>query len=357
MTSNPAAPSTAMQSSEKRFLKALRGEPVDRPPIWLMRQAGRYLPEYKERRAVAGSFLDLCYTPEHAIEVTLQPIRRFGFDASILFSDILVIPDALGQNVRFEEGVGPVLEPITTAAQIDALDGDRVLDHLMPVFKTISGLRAALPDETALIGFAGAPWTVATYMVGGRGSPDQGAAKALGYSDPETFQRLIDLLTEVTGDYLIAQVVAGAEALQIFDTWAGSLPAPFFRKWCLEPMRRLRARLADQCPNVPVIGFPKGVGASYETYIRETGINAISIDTGVDPVWAAKVLQPLGTVQGNLDPLALVAGGETMRKSALHILDTLGHGPFVFNLGHGIVPHTPPEHVGELVELVKGWKP
>lgn len=342
------------QQEKKLFLRALNGEVTERPPIWLMRQAGRYLPEYRETRKTAGSFLDLCYTPELAVEVTLQPIRRFGFDASILFSDILVIPDGLGQDVRFEEGVGPVLAPITKREELAQLEKNRVLDHLAPVFETVKGLAKALPAETALIGFAGAPWTVATYMVGGRGSPDQGAAKAWAYGDAEGFQQLIDLLTDVTGDYLIEQVKAGAEVIQIFDTWAGSLPPAQFRRFCLEPVKALRARLKEACPHVPVIAFPRGAGAAYETYFRETGVNAVSLDTGMDPAWAAEHLQPIGAVQGNLDPLLLVAGGEEMRRTVAHLKDTLGKGPYIFNLGHGIVPQTPPEHVAELVDLVKG---
>lgn len=340
--------------SDKKFLRALSGEVFEHPPIWLMRQAGRYLPEYRETRAKAGSFLNLCYTPELAVEVTLQPIRRYGFDASILFSDILVVPDALGQKVWFEEGVGPRLDPITDVEGLKGLDRSRVLDHLKPVFETVKGLRQELPKETALIGFAGAPWTVATYMVGGRGSPDQGAAKAWAYGDPEGFGSLINLLTDVTGDYLEAQVKAGAEVLQIFDTWAGSLPAEQFRRFCLEPIKALRARLKKSCPEVPVIAFPKGAGAAYETYFKETGVNAISLDTAVDPVWAARVLQPIGPVQGNLDPLLLVAGGSEMDRAVDHLLETLGQGPWIFNLGHGIVPQTSPENVERLIKRVRG---
>ncbi len=341
-------------ASDKKFLRALSGDVFDHPPIWLMRQAGRYLPEYRETRAQAGSFLNLCYTPELAVEVTLQPIRRYGFDASILFSDILVVPDALGQKVWFEEGVGPRLDPITDVEGLKILERGRVLDHLKPVFETVRGLRQELPAETALIGFAGAPWTVATYMVGGRGSPDQGAAKAWAYSDLDGFQSLIDLLTEVTGDYLEAQVKAGAEVLQIFDTWAGSLPADQFRRFCLGPIKDLRARLRKSCPDVPVIAFPKGAGAAYEPYFRETGVSAISVDTSVDPTWAAKVLQPIGPVQGNLDPLLLLAGGAEMDRAVDHLLEALGQGPWVFNLGHGIVPQVPPEHVERLVKRVRG---
>lgn len=341
-------------SASKLFLRALAGETLSTPPIWLMRQAGRYLPEYRETRKQAGGFLDLCYTPELAIEVTLQPIRRYGFDASILFSDILVIPDGLGQKVWFEEGVGPLLDPIRDREGLKQLDPSRVLSHLAPVFETVRGLRQSLPAETALIGFAGAPWTVATYMVGGRGSPDQGAAKAWAYGDPEGFQSLIDLLVQVTGDYLEVQVAAGAEVLQIFDTWAGSLPTAQFRRFCLEPVKQLRARLQLSCPDVPVIAFPRGAGAAYESYFRETGVDAVSIDTSVDPKWAAAQLQPIGAVQGNLDPLLLVAGGTEMERAVDGLLETLSGGPFVFNLGHGIVPQTPPEHVEQLVKRVRG---
>jgi len=343
-------------SSSKLFLRALAGETLATPPIWLMRQAGRYLLEYRETRKQAGGFLDLCYTPKLAVEVTLQPIRRYGFDAAIMFSDILVIPDGLGQKVWFEEGVGPLLEPVTDLEALKKLDRSRVLGHLAPVMETLKGLKASLPSETALIGFAGAPWTVATYMVGGKGSPDQGAAKAWAYRDPDGFQVLIDLLVDVTGDYLEAQVAAGAEVLQLFDTWAGSLPARQFRRFCLEPVKRLRARLKKSCPDIPVIAFPKGAGAGYETYFRETGVDAVSFDTSVDPVWAADRLQPLGAVQGNLDPLLLVAGGSEMDRAIDHLLETLGSGPFIFNLGHGIVPQTPPEHVGQLVDRVRGKK-
>jgi uroporphyrinogen decarboxylase len=341
-------------SPSKLFLKALAGERLSTPPIWLMRQAGRYLPEYRETRKQAGGFLDLCYTPELAVEVTLQPIRRYGFDAAIMFSDILVVPDGLGQKVWFEEGVGPRLDPITDKEGLKQLDPSRVLSHLAPVFETLEGLKASLPKETALIGFAGAPWTVATYMVGGRGSPDQGAAKAWAYSDPDGFQELIDLLVQVTGDYLEAQVAAGAEVLQLFDTWAGSLPATQFRRFCLEPIKQLRARLKKSCPEIPVIAFPRGAGAAYAGYFRETGVDAVSIDTSIDPKWAASELQSFGAVQGNLDPLLLVAGGSEMDKAVDHLLETMGNGPFVFNLGHGIVPQTPPEHVAQLVNRVRG---
>lgn len=341
---------------QKRLLQVLNGQSCDQTPIWLMRQAGRYLPEYRKVRAGAGSFLDLCYTPELAEEVTLQPIRRFGLDASILFSDILVVPDGLGQTVAFKEGEGPVLEPITTLEGLAQLDLARVVPHLMPVYETVRRLTKSLPAETTLIGFAGAPWTVATYMVGGRGSPDQGAAKAWAYRAPDEFQKLIDLLVEATIQHLSAQVDAGVEVLQIFDTWAGSLPEPSFRRFAIEPMRQIVAALRDKYPHVPIIAFPRGAGPLVVDYVRETGIQAVSLDTGLATSWARDAVQPLTCVQGNLDPLLLVAGGSEMQVGVAHIMKTLGNKPFIFNLGHGIVPQTPPEHVAELVEMVRGYK-
>ncbi|MBI1260241.1 MAG: uroporphyrinogen decarboxylase [Rhizobiales bacterium] len=340
----------------KRLLQALRGERPDHVPVWLMRQAGRYLPEYRATRGKAGGFLNLCYTPALAEEVTLQPIRRFGFDASILFSDILVVPDALGQKVAFQEGEGPVLEPFTDLKALGKLDLTKIRSHLAPVYETVERLSKSLPAETTLIGFAGAPWTVATYMVGGRGSPDQGAAKAWAYRAPDEFQVLIDLLVEATIEHLSAQIEAGAEVIQIFDTWAGSLPPLSFERFALQPVKKIWAALLAKFPDVPVIAFPRGAGAQMVNYFKETGISAISMDTGVSPAWAREALQPLGCVQGNLDPLLLVAGGPEMRAQAEMILATLSGGPFIFNLGHGIVPQTPPEHVAELVKLVQEWK-
>ena len=341
---------------QKRLLQVLNGQKSDQVPIWLMRQAGRYLPEYREVRKQAGSFLNLCYTPELAEEVTLQPIRRYGFDASILFSDILVVPDGLGQTVGFREGEGPVLDPITDLEGLAKLDLARVTEHLKPVYETVGRLSKSLPKETTFIGFAGAPWTVATYMVGGRGSPDQGAAKAWAYRAPDEFQKLIDLLVEATILHLSAQVDAGVEVLQIFDTWAGSLPEPAFRRFVIEPMKRIVKALKTRYPLVPIIGFPRGAGPMIVDYVKETGIQAVSLDTGLSLTWARKEVQSLTCVQGNLDPLLLVAGGEEMRNGARFILETLGDQPFIFNLGHGIVPQTPPEHVAELVEFVREFK-
>ncbi len=343
-------------TEEKLLLRALKRQTLPRPPIWLMRQAGRYLPEYRETRAKAKGFLDLCFTPDLAVEVTLQPIRRYGFDAAILFSDILVVPHALGQKVGFEEGTGPRLEAVESAAALERLSAERLHEVLAPVYETVRRLRAELPPDCALIGFAGAPWTVATYMVEGGGSKDFAAVKTWAYRDPEGFQRLIDLLVEATADYLAAQVEAGAEVLQIFDTWAGALPETALRRWCLEPARAIVERVRARHPAVPVILFPRGAGPLYRDFAAEAGAEALSLDVAVPLAWARDSLQGESVLQGNLDPIQVVAGGDGMRQAALRILETLGRGPLIFNLGHGIVPQTPPEHVGALVELVQGWK-
>jgi len=340
----------------KPFLRALAGETVTPPPFWLMRQAGRYLPEYRATRTQAGSFLDLCYNPELAVEVTLQPLRRYGFDAAILFSDILVVPDGLGQQVAFKEGEGPVLTPVRSARDLDDLDISGLHDRMAPVYATVNGLSKAIPSTTALIGFSGAPWTVATYMVEGGGSKDFANTKRLMWSEPETFARLMDLLVEATGQYLIRQIDNGAEAIQIFDTWAGALPETEFRQWVIEPARKLVERIHAERPGVPVIGFPRGAGILYEAYVTETKVNGVSLDTSVPLDWAAKVLQPKCTVQGNLDPILVVAGGEALDAGIDRILKTLGKGPFIFNLGHGIIPPTPPENVARLAERVKAFK-
>jgi uroporphyrinogen decarboxylase len=342
------------QSAAKPFLLALHGETVTPPPFWLMRQAGRYLPEYREVRAKANGFLDLCYSPDKATEVTLQPLRRYGFDAAILFSDILVIPDALGQNVAFREGEGPQLTAVRTAAAIEALSLDNLQTHLAPVFETVKRLSAAIPATTALIGFAGAPWTVATYMVEGSGSKDFIETKKLAYGQPVVFKALIDLLVKATGDYLIAQIDHGAEAIQLFDSWAGALPEDEFAKWVIAPTKALVERIKAERPGVPVIGFPRGAGALYKPYVEQTGVDAVSLDTGIPLDWAAEVLQPKVTVQGNLDPIMLIAGGEALDRSIDRIIGVLGKGPFIFNLGHGILPSTPPENVAWLAARVKG---
>lgn len=347
---------SAGPASKLSLIRALRGHVEPRPPIWLMRQAGRYLPEYRKVRAEAGNFMRLCYTPELAAEVTLQPIRRFRFDASILFADILLIPDALGQTVEVREGEGPVLTPLADPSAVATLRPDGLHAHLAPVYKTVEILRRELPEDVALIGFAGAPWTVATYMIEGGTSPDHANALRWASDDPDGLQRLIDLLVDCSIEYLLAQVRAGADAIQIFDTWAGRLPGPAYDRFCLAPAARIVAGLRAAYPDLPVIGFPRGVGDRYREYAVETAVSGVSLDPTVDLDWARDVLQPVVTVQGNLDPQVLVVGGEAMRTETLRILETLGRGPFVFNLGHGIVPQTPPDHVAELVELVRGWR-
>ncbi|MBB4287306.1 uroporphyrinogen decarboxylase [Roseospira goensis] len=341
-------------SSEKPFLRTLAGEAVWPPPVWLMRQAGRYLPEYRATRETAGGFLDLCYTPDFAIEVTLQPLRRYRFDAAILFSDILVVPHALGQDVAFRAGEGPVLDALKDEADLAKLDVGRVLDHMRPVLETVSGLAKAIPETTALIGFAGAPWTVATYMIEGGGSKDFATTKTWAYGRPDLFGRLIDTLVQATGDYLIAQIDAGAEAVQIFDTWAGALPEAEFMRWVVEPIGRLTRRIQTERPGVPVIGFPRGAGVLYPTFVRETGVTGVSLDTSVPCAWAAEAVQPLAVTQGNLDPIHLVAGGPALDAATDHVLSTLcGRRPHIFNLGHGIVPQTPPDSVARMMERIR----
>ena len=327
------------------------------PPFWLMRQAGRYLPEYRRIRGRARDFLDLCYTPELAAEVTLQPVKRFAVSGAILFSDILVIPDALGVEVSFREGHGPRLAPVRGAEDVAALQLDGLHERLAPVYEAAGRVAEALPPEVALIGFAGSPWTVATYMVEGRSSVDHAATKLWAFRDPEGFQRLIDVLVEATAAYLIEQVKHGAEALQLFDSWAGALPPAAFERWSMAPTRAIVERLRAVYPDVPVIGFPRGAGLMLTSYAEATGVNAVGIDSGVPASWAARELQPRWTVQGNLDPLYLLAGGEAMTEQVSAILNALGNGPFVFNLGHGVLPNTPPDHVALLAETVRDWRP
>jgi uroporphyrinogen decarboxylase len=337
----------------KPLLRALRGETLPRPPFWLMRQAGRYLPEYREIRARAGSFLDLCFSPELAAEVTLQPIRRFAMDAAILFSDILVVPYGLGQSVVFREGEGPVLAPIRSVEQLHALPSEGFAERVEPVYRTVERVAAALPEETALVGFAGSPWTVATYMVEGGGSRDFARVKGWALADPEGFAVLIDRLVEATVIYLSGQIAAGAEAVQLFDSWAGVLPEPAFRRWVIEPTQRIVAALHQRHPRVPVIGFPRGAGLMYRAYATETKVDALSLDTTVPPAIAHKTLQSLLPLQGNLDPLLVVAGGAAMEAAVGEIRRCFRDGPFIFNLGHGIVPETPVEHVARLAELLR----
>ena len=346
---------TAQRSKTKPMLRALRGETLQRPPVWLMRQAGRYLPEYRKIRARVSGFLELCYTPELAAEVTMQPIRRFGLDAAILFSDILVVPDALGQPVCFEDGEGPRLDPIRDPSELPILRMDGFHEHLAPVYETVERLSAILPQHIALIGFAGAPWTVATYMVEGGGSRDFTHVRGWGLADRQGFARLIAIITEATTQYLCRQVEAGAEILQLFDSWAGVLTEEEFRHWVIEPTARVVSAIKEKHPDVPVIGFPRGAGLLYEAYVDETGVDAVGLDSTVPAGWAAATLQPKLPVQGNLDPLCLLAGGEALDRGARVILELLSGGPLVFNLGHGIVKETPPAHVERLMEILRAW--
>ena len=339
----------------KPLLAALRGEVRHPPPLWLMRQAGRYLPEYRALRARAGSFLDLCYDPASAAEASLQPLKRFDLDGVILFSDILVVAEALGVKLWFQEGEGPCLEPIREGETLPVFDEGRQRRHLAPVYEAMERVVAAAPAGATVLGFAGAPWTLATYMVGGGKSRDFIVVKGWAYRDPESFAQLIETVQEAVAAHLIAQLDAGAEAVQIFDSWAGALPESEFQRWCIEPVTKIVAAVKAVHPAAPVIGYPRGAGVAYERFAAETGVDAVSIDSTVAPAWAAAKLQQRCTVQGNLDPAALVVGGAALRRAASVILDALGHGPFVFNLGEGVVPQTPPEHVTALSELVRGW--
>ena len=339
---------------EKLFLRALQGEKTDIPPIWLMRQAGRYLDEYRAVREKAGSFLKLCYSPELAKEVTLQPIEKFGFDAAILFADILVVPDALGQSVRFETGEGPRLEPIEHASDVAKLDIGAVEGKYSSIAESVSLIKGALPSETALIGFCGAPWTVATYMVAGQGTPNQAPARRLAYRDPVLFEELIEILTETSIDYLSRQIEAGAEALQIFDSWAGSLPEAEFERWVIAPTIKMVSRLKALYPSIPIIGFPRGAGAYYQRFVQVTGVDGVSVDETVSPLWAKAYLQPYVTVQGNVCSMALAEGGAALENQVEGILETWADGPFIFNLGHGILPDTPVAHVEEMIRMVRG---
>ena len=340
----------------KPLIRALRREPLDRPPVWLMRQAGRYLPEYRGTRSEAGSFLDLCYNPDLACEVTLQPLRRYDFDAAILFSDILVIPQALGQHLAFKQGEGPQLDAIRDASGLGILNVDRIHDTLGPVYETVAKLSASIPSHTSLIGFAGAPWTVATYMVEGKGSKDFANIRRFAYGDPNGFSRLIDILVEATTQYLLKQVEAGAECIQLFETWGGVLSESGFKRWVIEPTKKIVANLKAVHPDLPVIGFPRGAGLHLIDFKQHTRVDAVGLDSGVPLKWVAENLQPLGPVQGNLDPMYLITGGDEMIKETRRILDTLRNGPFIFNLGHGITPETSPENVGKLIEFIRNYR-
>ena len=341
-------------AKKKKLLRALAGEVMDVPPVWLMRQAGRYLPEYRATRAQAGDFLSLCFNPELAAEVTLQPIRRYGFDGSILFADILLIPQALGADLWFVTGEGPRLSTITEASDMARLKGkDDIHDHLAPIYETVKILAQDLPKDTTLIGFAGAPWTVATYMIAGRGTPDQAPAHRLREAEPETFAALIDLITEATIEYLDMQVKAGAEVVKLFDSWAGSLKGDAFDRFAVAPTKRIISELKSRHPDVPIIAFPREAGDKYIGFAREVGADCLAIDTSVDTSWAVQNLQVDGCVQGNLDPKLMVTGGDALKSEARRICEAFKGGPHIFNLGHGITPDADPENVHHLLEAIR----
>ena len=334
------------------LLDTLRGKVTERPPVWLMRQAGRYLPEYRALRAEKGGFLELVYDSEAAAEITLQPVRRFGFDGAILFSDILIVPYAMGQDLAFLAGEGPRLSPRLIDAALGALEA--VPERLLPIYRTVALVRDQLGPETTLLGFAGSPWTVATYMVAGEGSRDQHVTRALAYRDPAAFQAIVDAIVAVTIEYLGGQIEAGAEAVQLFDSWAGSLAPDEFERWVVAPNAAIADAVRARHPQVPVIGFPKGAGAKLPAYARETAVDAVGLDETLDPVWAMHALPPGLPVQGNLDPLLLLAGGTALEQRARYICDVFAGRPHVFNLGHGIDKETPIAHVEQLLAVVRG---
>ena len=344
------------KSAAKPFLEVLSGHRQKVPPIWMMRQAGRYLPEYRDVRAKAGGFLDLCFTPEFAAEVTLQPIRRFGFDAAIIFSDILVIPHALGRAVRFEIGEGPRLDPLNTPDKVASLAAKADFTKLEPVYEALRRVRRELDPGIALIGFCGAPWTVATYMVAGQGTPDQAPARMMAYSYPEAFAKIIDALVENSIRHLLGQLQAGADALQIFDTWAGVLPPREFARWSIEPTRRIVEGVREKVPDARIIGFPRGAGALLPSYVDTTGIDAVSIDWAAEPSLIRERVQTKVAVQGNLDPLALIAGGAALDRAIDDVLANYASGRLIFNLGHGILPETPIAHVERMLKRVRDYR-
>lgn len=342
-------------SAAKPLLAVLKGERAAVPPVWMMRQAGRYLPEYRTLRAEKGSFLNLVYDSDAACEITLQPLKRFAeLDAAILFSDILIVPFAIGQDLSFVTGEGPRLAPPLAKSRLDELVAD--LSRLLPIYDTVAKVKAALADDKTLIGFAGSPWTVATYMVAGQGSREQAEARRLAYGDPDRFAAIIERIEAVTLDYLSGQIAAGAEAVQLFDSWSGSLSPGQFERWVIAPTARLVAALHQRHPGVPVIGFPKGAGGKLGAYACETGVDAIGIDETVDPVWAARELPDGLPVQGNLDPMALITGGVELNAEVDRILDAFSDRPHIFNLGHGILQDTPIDHVEAMLAHVKRAK-
>lgn len=336
------------------LLETLRGNSGSRRPIWLMRQAGRYLPEYRALRAEKGGFLELVHDSDAAAEITLQPVRRFGFDGAILFSDILVVPHAMGQDLAFTTGEGPQLSPALVNAALASLQP--APERLEPIYRTVRRVAEQLGDATTLLGFAGSPWTVATYMIAGEGSRDQHAARAMAYRDPGALQAVVDAIVELSVEYLCGQIDAGAEAVQLFDSWAGSLAPREFERWVIAPNAAIVAALKQRHPHTPVIGFPKGAGEKLPAYARETGVDAVGIDETIDPLWAARELPQGMPVQGNLDPLLLLAGSEELETSACRILDAFADRPHVFNLGHGIDKETPIAHVERLLEVVRNWQ-
>ncbi|RKF19050.1 uroporphyrinogen decarboxylase [Altericroceibacterium spongiae] len=336
------------------LLDTLNGQKSRQRPIWLMRQAGRYLPEYRELRANKGGFLELVYDCSAAAEVTIQPVRRFGMDGAILFSDILIVPHAMGQNLAFLAGEGPKLSPALVDHALSELE--MVPERLAPIYRTVSLVRDQLGPETTLLGFAGSPWTVATYMVAGEGSRDQHVARSMAYRDPAAFQAIIDSIIEVTVDYLSGQITAGAEAIQLFDSWSGTLAPDEFERWVIGPNAAITAQIKIRHPDIPVIGFPKGAGAKLVSYVKETGIDAVGVDETVDPLWASHALPSDLPVQGNLDPLLLLAGNMELEKRATYILEAFADRPHIFNLGHGIDRHTPIAHVERLLATIRDWQ-
>lgn len=337
----------------KPLMRVLSGERIWPPPMWLMRQAGRYLPEYRATRDKAGSFLSLCYNAELATEVTLQPIRRFGFDAAILFSDILVVPHALGQSVRFEAGEGPRLDPVATAQALAGIREEIDLQLLAPVLETVERVAATLPTQTTFLGFCGAPWTVATYMVAGEGTDDQGPARQLAYSDPALFGVIIDRLVKASITYLVAQLKAGVDAVQVFDTWAGILPDAEFDRWVIAPTKAIVDGVRTAVPGARIIGFPRGAGARLKRYAAETGVSAVGLDWTADGAYVRSEIQTRLAVQGNVDPLVLIAGGEALDRAVDAAIAAFGHGPWIFNLGHGITPNAPIAHVERMIARVR----
>lgn len=348
-----------MSEIRKPILDVLNGRKPSRVPFWLMRQAGRYLPEYRQLRSEAGSFLNLVYNPKLAAEVTVQPLRRFGMDGAILFSDILIVPHALGQSLAFETGEGPRLDPVTSDENLSKLDISKVEAHTSPIFETVQTVRSQLSSEgfheTTLIGFCGSPWTVACYMVEGKGSKDFASVRKIANDNPAFFQKLIDIVVEASCVYLSGQIRAGAEVIQLFDSWSGLLNEQEFQRWVIEPTIKIAAYLKKNHAGIPVIGFPRGAGKLAMTYVEQTGVNCVGLDQMADLEWAAKNLQEIVPLQGSLDPESLLAGGAKMEEDMKIIRDRIGAAPMIFNLGHGVIKETPIEHIEALRDIVRGW--